>query len=356
MNVCSFQQNKARKPREARGELKGSPVRQKLRPESVFDNTDLFSWVILYFRTMNRNQLSQLAVLAAVAAHGSFRGAARELSIAPSAVSHAVAALEDSLGIRLLSRTTRSVAPTDAGRQLLERLAPALEEIHQALGAAIEARERPAGTLRITMPHIAAQFVIAPRLGEFAEAYPDITLDLTVESAFTDIVSAGFDAGMRLGESLEADMICARLTGDLRAAIVASPSYLATVAIPEHPNDLMQHHCVRHRFASGRIYRWEFEKAGEELEVAINGPLILNDDRLILDAILNSAGLAYLFEDYVRDALEDGRLVRVLEDWCQPFAGLYLYYPSRRQMRPALRAFIDFFRGSYEMQHRFMGA
>lgn len=331
-------------------------MRLKLTLEQAFDNTDLFSRVILYFRTMNRNQLSQLAVLAAVAAHGSFRGAARELSIAPSAVSHAVAALEDSLGIRLLSRTTRSVAPTDAGRQLLERLAPALEEIHQALGAAIEARERPAGTLRITMPHIAAQFVIAPRLGEFAEAYPDITLDLTVESAFTDIVAAGFDAGMRLGESLEADMICARLTSDLRAAIVASPSYLERITIPRHPNNLMQHRCVRHRFASGRIYRWEFEKAGEELEIAIKGSLILNDDRLILDAVLNGAGLAYLFEDHVRDALADGRLVRVLEDWCQPFAGLYLYYPSRRQMRPALRAFIDFFRGSYEMQHRFLGA
>ncbi|MDR6432751.1 LysR family transcriptional regulator [Brucella pseudogrignonensis] len=305
---------------------------------------------------MNRNQLSQLAVLAAVAAHGSFRGAARELSIAPSAVSHAVSSLEDSLGIRLLSRTTRSVAPTDAGRQLLERLAPALEEIHQALGAAIEARERPAGMLRITMPHIAAQFVIAPQLHAFAEVYPDITLDLTIESALTDIVAEGFDAGMRLGESLEADMICARLTGDLRAAIVGAPSYFETKAIPEHPHDLMQHRCVRQRFSSGQIYNWEFEKDGKEIEVAIKGPLILNDDRLILDTVLNGTGLAYLFEDHVRDALADGRLVRVLEDWCQPFAGLFLYYPSRRQMRPALRAFIDFFRGSYEMQSRFLGA
>ncbi|MDR0252609.1 MAG: LysR family transcriptional regulator [Brucellaceae bacterium] len=293
---------------------------------------------------MNRSQLSQLAVLAAVAAHGSFRGAARELSIAPSAVSHAVAVLEDSLGIRLLSRTTRSVAPTEAGRQLLERLAPALEEIDQALSAAIEARERPAGTLRLTMPQLAAQFVVAPRLGEFAKAYPDITLDLTVESALTDIVAAGFDAGMRLGESLEGDMICARLTGDLRAAIVASPAYFETVTIPQHPHDLIQLHCIRHRFSSGRLYQWEFEKAGEELEIAVSGPLILNDDRLILDAVLSGAGLAYLFEDHVRDMLEDGRLVRVLEDWCEPFAGLYLYYPSRRQMRPALRAFIDFFK------------
>ncbi|MBB5700416.1 DNA-binding transcriptional LysR family regulator [Ochrobactrum daejeonense] len=293
---------------------------------------------------MNRSQLSQLAVLAAVAAHGSFRGAARELAIAPSAVSHAVAALEEGLGVRLLARTTRSVAPTEAGRHLLERLAPALEEIDAALGAVIDTRDRPSGVLRITAPYVAAQLVIAPRLGAFATAYPDITLDLRVENGFTDIVAAGFDAGVRLGESLEADMIAARLTGNIRAAIVASPDYFETRPIPHEPRDLLRHACIRHRFPSGRTYRWEFEKAGEVQEIAIEGPLIVNDDRVILEAVSNGVGLAYLFEAYVRDAVAEGRLVRVLEDWCQPFAGLYLYYPSRRQMRPALRAFIDFYR------------
>ena len=293
---------------------------------------------------MNRSQLSQLAVLAAVAAHGSFRGAARELAIAPSAVSHAVATLEDSLGVRLLARTTRSVAPTEAGRQLLERLAPALEEINAALDAAVDSRDRPSGVLRITAPYAAAQLVIAPRLGAFARAYPDITLDLRVENGFTDIVAAGFDAGVRLGESLEADMIATRLTGNVRAAIVAAPAYFENRLIPVEPHELLHHACIRHRFPSGRTYRWEFEKEGELQEIAIEGPLIVNDDRVILEAALDGTGLAYLFEAYVHDALEEGRLVRVLEDWCQPFAGLYLYYPSRRQMRPALRAFINFYR------------
>ncbi len=293
---------------------------------------------------MNRSQLSQLAVLAAVAAHGSFRAAAKELAIAPSAVSHAVAALEESLGVRLLARTTRSVAPTEAGRRLLERLAPALEEIDQALGAAVEAKDRPAGTLRISAPLIAAQIALAPRLGEFARLYPDVTLDLRIENGFTDIVTAGFDAGVRLGENLEADMIAVRLGAELRAAIVAAPAYLETCPAPLHPRDLTRHRCLRQRFPGGRIYRWEFEKDGQPLEVGVEGPLIVNDDRVLLEAALDGAGLAWLMEDFVRDHLAAGRLVRVLEDWCPPFAGLHLYYPSRRQMRPALRAFVDFFR------------
>lgn len=293
---------------------------------------------------MNRSQLSQLAVLAAVAAHGSFRGAARELAIAPSAVSHAVAALEESLGIRLLARTTRSVAPTEAGRRLLERLAPALEEIDQALDAAVEAKDRPAGVLRISTPLAAAQLALAPRLGEFARLYPDITLDLRIDNAFTDIVAAGFDAGVRLGENLEADMIAVRLSGSLCGVIVASPAYLETHPVPLHPRDLARHRCLRQRFPGGRLYRWEFEKDGQNLEVGVEGPLIANDDRVLLEAAIRGAGLVWLFEDYARDLLAQGRLVRVLADWCPPFEGFHLYYPSRRQMRPALRAFIDFFR------------
>ena len=295
---------------------------------------------------MNRTQLSQLAVLAAVAAHGSFRGAARELGVAPSAVSHAVGSLEASLGIRLLARTTRSVAPTEEGRRLLERLAPALEEIAHALEAAADARERPAGNLRITAPRFAADLILAPRLGAFLNRYPEIVLEIANEDGFTDIVEKGYDAGIRLGESLEADMIAVKVGPELESAVVASPDYFARHGRPQHPRDLAQHRCIRLRFSNGALYRWEFEKDGEELTVSVEGPLILTEDRPIIKAAIGGAGLAYLFRSRVETAIAEGRLERVMEDWCAPYAGPYLYYPSRRQMRPALRAFIDFFRHS----------
>ncbi|WP_420960461.1 LysR family transcriptional regulator [Brucella sp. IR073] len=292
---------------------------------------------------MNRNQLSQLAVLASVAAHGSFRAAARELQIAPSAVSHAVAALEESLGVALLARTTRSVAPTEAGKRLLERLSPALGEIELALSAALDTRDTVSGTLRLSIPRL-AYLTLVPRLGAFCETYPDVVLDICVEDHFVDIVAEGFDAGLRLNESLERDMIAVRFGPELCGVVVSAPSYFERHGIPKHPADLAQHRCIRHRFASGRVYRWELEKGEESFEVAVDGPLIVNDDRLALEAALQGAGLAFLLDVQVTEALADGRLMRVLEDWCQPFPGLYLYYPSRRRMRPALRAFIDFYR------------
>jgi DNA-binding transcriptional LysR family regulator len=292
---------------------------------------------------MNRNQLSQLAVLASVAAHGSFRAAARELQIAPSAVSHAVAALEESLGVALLARTTRSVAPTEAGKRLLERLSPALGEIELALSAALDTRDTVSGTLRLSIPRL-AYLTLVPRLGAFCEAYPDVVLDICVEDHFVDIVAEGFDAGLRLNESLERDMIAVRFGPELCGVVVSAPSYFERHGIPKHPADLAQHRCIRHRFASGRVYRWELEKGEESFEVAVDGPLIVNDDRFALEAALQGAGLAFLLDVQVTEALADGRLMRVLEDWCQPFPGLYLYYPSRRRMRPALRAFIDFYR------------
>ncbi|GAB1580320.1 LysR family transcriptional regulator [Phyllobacterium phragmitis] len=292
---------------------------------------------------MNRNQLSQLAVLASVAAHGSFRAAARELQIAPSAVSHAVAALEESLGVALLARTTRSVAPTEAGRRLLERLAPALGEIELALSAAVDMKDTVSGTLRLSVPRL-AYLLLAPRLGAFCETYSQVTLDICVEDHFVDIVAEGFDAGLRLNESLERDMIAVRFGPELCGAIVSAPSYFERHGIPRHPADLTYHRCVRHRFASGRIYRWELEKGDETFEIAVDGPLIVNDDRLALEAALQGAALAFMLDVQVAEAVADGRLVRVLEDWCQPFPGLYLYYPSRRRMRPALRAFIDFYK------------
>ncbi|MER9898009.1 LysR family transcriptional regulator [Mesorhizobium sp. M0130] len=292
---------------------------------------------------MKRTYLSQLAVLATVAQCGSFRGAAKELAIAPSAVSHAVSSLEARLGVRLLARSTRSVAPTEEGAQLLERLRPALSEIDLALESAIEARDRPAGNLRLNVPRTAAHLTLTPRLGAFAAAYPDIVLEIVIEDRFTDVVEGGFDAGVRLGESLQRDMIAVRIGPNLRGAVVGAPSYFETRPRPIHPHDLAGHRCIRFRFASGILYRWEFEKNGEEIEIAVQGPLILDEDHLIANAAVDGAGLAFVFEDYVRDALAAGKLVRVLEDWCPPFDGFFVYYPSRRQMRPALRAFADFF-------------
>ncbi|RWB01155.1 LysR family transcriptional regulator [Mesorhizobium sp.] len=301
---------------------------------------------------MKRTHLSQLAVLATVAQCGSFRGAAKELAIAPSAVSHAVSSLEARLGVRLLARSTRSVAPTEEGAQLLERLRPALSEIDLALESAVEARDRPAGNLRLTVPRTAAHLALTPRLGAFASAYPDIVLEIVIEDRFTDVVEGGFDAGVRLGESLQRDMIAVRIGPNLRGAVVGAPSYFATMPRPRHPHDLVGHRCIRFRFSSGILYRWEFEKDGEEIELAVQGPLILDEDHLIANAAADGAGLAFLFEDYVREALATGRLIRVLEDWCPPFDGFFAYYPSRRQMRPALRAFVDFFK----IESRLVGA
>lgn len=295
---------------------------------------------------MNRTQLSQLAVLAAVARHESFRKAAAELGIAPSAVSHAVTMLELSLGVRLLSRTTRSVRPTREGQQLLQSLGPALAEIDAAVAALADVRAHPAGPLRITMPRLAAEDLVVPRLGDFLRLYPDIELDISTDDRFEDIVDKGFDAGLRLGEHLEADMIAVRASGPWRGAIVGSPSYFAEHPRPTHPRDLIGHRCIRRRFASGHLYRWELEKNGRPLVVDVTGPLILSDQSLIRAAVLDGAGLAFVFEQKVEQDIREGLLIQVLEDWCPPFDGFHIYYPSRRQMRPALRAFIDFFRYS----------
>ncbi|MFK0385243.1 LysR family transcriptional regulator [Agrobacterium sp. NPDC090273] len=293
---------------------------------------------------MNRIQLSQLAVLAAVAEGRSFRNAAAELGIAPSAVSHAVSTLEESLGLRLLHRTTRSVSPTEEGRRLLETLAPALADIDAVIDTLAEHGGRPAGPLRVTLPRLAAEDLLMPRISEFLGLYPDIALEISTDDRFEDIVAKGFDAGLRLGENLEADMIAVRASGPWRGAIVASPGYFDNHSVPLHPRDLMQHRCIRRRFSSGRIYRWELEKDGRSLVVDVQGPLILSDQSLIRRAAIDGAGLAFVFEQRIEEDIKAGRLVGVLGDWCAPFDGFYIYYPSRRQMRPALRAFVDFFR------------
>lgn len=293
---------------------------------------------------MNRTQLSQLAVLAVVAETRSFRKAAAELAIAPSAVSHAVSALEASLGVRLLARTTRSVAPTEEGRLLLDTLAPALSDIGNVMETLSDRQGRPAGPLRVTMPLIAAEDIVMPRLGAFLLAYPDIELELRTDDRFEDIVEKGFDAGLRLGEHLEADMVAVRVSGPWRGLIVGAPAYFEKHPKPLQPRDLMQHRCIRRRFSSGRLYRWELERDGRQVTVDVDGPLIVSDQRLMRAAAMDGAGLAYIFDQRVEEDIAGGRLVPVLEDWCPPFDGFSIYYPTRRQMRPALRAFVDFFR------------
>ncbi|MBP1851250.1 LysR family transcriptional regulator [Rhizobium halophytocola] len=293
---------------------------------------------------MNRTQLSQLAVLAAVAHHRSFRRAAHELAIAPSAVSHAVATLEEALGVRLLARTTRSVRPTEEGARLLESLAPALAEIEAGLQSLADRGDHPAGLLKITMPMLAAQDLVLPQLGAFHRLYPDIELDIRTNDRFENIVESGFDAGLRLGEHLEADMIAVKASGPWRGLIVGSPEYIERRGRPQVPADLVGHACIRRRFSSGLIYRWELEKDGKPVVVDVTGPLVLSDQTLIRRAVIDGVGLGFVFDRRITADVAAGRLVAVLEDWCPPFDGFFIYYPSRRQMRPALRAFIDFFR------------
>jgi DNA-binding transcriptional LysR family regulator len=194
------------------------------------------------------------------------------------------------------------------------------------------------------MPRLAADEVVVPRIGAFLRLYPDIELEVTTDDRFEDIVAGGYDAGLRLGEHLEADMIAVRASGRWRGAVVGAPSYFEDHPIPRHPRDLIQHRCIRRRFTSGHLYRWELEKAGKTIVVDVEGPLILSDQSLIRTAAIDGAGLAFIFDQRIFDDIREGRLIRVLEDWCEPFDGFYIYYPSRRQMRPALRAFVDFFR------------
>jgi len=293
---------------------------------------------------MDRTRLAQLAVLATVAETGGFRAAADRLGVAPSAVSHAVSALEASLGLRLLARTTRSVRPTPEGRQLLDRVTGPLSDIAAALAEAPLTGEAPAGTLAVTMPLYAAELVILPRLAGFRARFPGIELDLRAGDAFEDIVAQGCDAGLRLGETLEQDMIAVPAGPPLSMRIVGSPAYFARHPAPTEPSELTRHDCIRRRFASGRLHRWELEKDGRALTLDLAGGLILPQQALMHRAALDGLGLAQLFEPMVAADIAAGRLVAVMQDWCPPFPGFHIYYPSRRQMRPALRAFVDFFR------------
>lgn len=291
---------------------------------------------------VRRSDLPALVLFAEVTARGSFRGAARALGLSPSAVSHAITGLEDALGVRLLARTTRSLAPTEAGRRLLERLRPALGEIEEAVDAALAEQGRISGLLRLTVSYSVAETVLVPLALGFMAAYPDAVVEIVADDGFVDIVADGFDAGIRFDDGLEQDMVAVRFGGPQRAAVVAAPGYLARHGRPLTPDDLAGHACIGRRFPSGRLYRWEFERDGAECIVDVSGALVLNDSRLMLQAVLGGAGIAYLMEPFVAAHVAQGRLVRLLEDWCPAFSGYCLYYPSRKQMRPVLRAFLDY--------------
>jgi DNA-binding transcriptional LysR family regulator len=293
---------------------------------------------------MQRAGLSDLSAFVAVATHRSFSRAAAELGLSPSALSHTVRSLEERLDLRLLNRTTRSVAPTEAGERLLERLRPALRDIDDALEDANAFRAKPAGRLRLNVPRSAALLLLAPVMTRFIKAYPQMRLEITTEDRLVDIVASGYDAGVRFGESVERDMVAVRIGPDLRMAVVGSPAYFRRHPKPAKPRDLRSHACIRFRLASGGIYRWEFEKKGEVLEVEVDGPLTLSDQQVMLQAALDGAGLAIVLESHARPYLKARHLVRVLADWCPPFPGYFLYYPSRRQVPAGLRAFIDMMR------------
>ena len=291
---------------------------------------------------MVRDELSVLAAFLAVAEERSFTRAAKRLGVSPSALSHAVRGLEERIGVRLLARTTRSVAPTEAGEQFIGRLRPALADVRGAWEEVAGLREKPAGRVRLVASRLSARMIVAPKLGQFARDYPDVVVELTTtEEGRLDLVSAGFDAGIHLGEFIERDMIAVRVSADQRAAIVGSPEYFASHEKPRTPRDLTGHQCVNFRHGSAGAYRWEFDKGKQSLDVAVTGPLSVDDVQIMILAALDGVGLAFALEEHVAPHLASGALVRVLDDWCPPFAGYFLYYPSRRQQPAALSALIE---------------
>jgi len=291
---------------------------------------------------MDREDWGSLAAFAIVAEERSFTKAAGRLGVSPSALSHTLRRLEERLRIRLLARSTRSVSTTEAGERLLSRLRPALQDISFAVEDLGRLLERPSGHIRINASRHAAKAVLSPMLPRFALEYPEIVVEVLLEAAFTDIVARRFDAGIRLGESLQKDVVAVPVTGDARMAVVATPAYFAAHPAPKAPGELRNHRCINLRLpTSGTIYKWEFERGPHKIEVAVEGSLIFDDEDMAVDAVLSGIGVAYVFEDTVASLIEAGALVRVLEDWTQPFPGFFLYYPSRRQVSPALAAFID---------------
>ena len=291
-----------------------------------------------------RPTLNDLLAFVAVAEHRSFRKAADALGLSRSALSHALLGLERNLGVRLLNRTTRSVSPTDAGARLLARLGPVLQDLDAALDTLADVRGGPSGTLRINANKAAARLLLRKVVPQFLARYPDVELDLVSEGRLVDIVEQGFDAGVRLGEAVPRDMVAIKIDSDVRFLAVASPAYLADRIPPATPDDLRHHRCIRQRLPSGKRYRWEFSKRGKEITIDVPGTLTLDDNDLMVEAAADGHGVAYVPETVARKMLDSGRLVTVLEDWCPWIEGLALYYPGRRHVPPALRAFIDVLR------------
>jgi DNA-binding transcriptional LysR family regulator len=291
---------------------------------------------------MPRHNVNDILAFLAVAKERSFTRAAAKLGVSQSALSHTVRGLEERLGLRLLARTTRSVAATEAGERLVRTLGPRFDEIDAELAALSELREKPAGTIRITTGEHAAEAILWPVLVKLLPHYPDIKVELIIDYGLTDIVAERYDAGVRLGEQVARDMIAVRIGPDFRMAVVGAPSYFARRSRPKKPQDLTAHDCINLRLPTyGGIYAWEFEKRGRELKVRVEGPLVFNNIALRLNAALAGLALAYLPEDRVQTCLADGRLIRVLDDWCPPFSGYHLYYPSRRQPAPAFGLVVD---------------
>jgi DNA-binding transcriptional LysR family regulator len=291
---------------------------------------------------MDREDWGSLAAFAVVAEERSFTRASARLGVSPSALSHTMRRLEEKLGVQLLARSTRSVSTTQAGEWLLQRLNPAITDISAAVEQLGEISGRPFGHIRISAPGEAARRVIAPALPKFVAAYPDIVVEVLIEQAFANIVERRLDAGIRLGESLEKDVVAVPVSGPLRMAVIASPAYVKRHGTPKTPRELRSHRCINLRLpAAGTIYKWEFERGAEKMEVAVDGPLIFDAGGMIVDAVLAGLGIGYVLEDRARAHFQAGALVRLLQEWCPPFPGFHLYYPGQRQLSPALGAFIE---------------
>jgi len=291
---------------------------------------------------MEREDWGALAAFAVVAEERSFTRAAARLAVSPSALSHTMRRLEERLHVQLLARSTRSVATTSAGERLLGRLSPALEDISGAVEDLGRLAGRPSGNVRITASRTAARMVVAPVLPRFVSRYPDIIVEVVIQPGLTDIVAGRFDAGIRLGESLEKDVVAVPVSNELRMAVVGAPRYFAEHPKPSTPLELRMHRCINFRLPSaGTLYKWEFEKGRRKVEVAVEGPLVFDDEEMVLNAALSGLGLALLIEDQALPLIKAGALTRVLDDWCDAFPGFFLYYPGRRQASPALAAFID---------------
>jgi DNA-binding transcriptional LysR family regulator len=291
---------------------------------------------------MPRESFNDLLAFLAVARERSFTRAAAKLGVSQSALSHTIRGLEERLGLRLLTRTTRSVSPTEAGNRLLQTVGPRFEEIDAELAALSELREKPAGTIRITTTEHAAYTILWPKLAKVLPQYPDIKVEIIIEQGLTDIVAGRYDAGVRLGEQVAKDMIAVRIGPDACMAVVGAPSYFERRPLPKRPQDLIAHDCINLRLPTfGGLYAWEFEKGKRELKVRVEGQLVFNGIGMILNAALAGLGLAYMPEDLAQPHLAKGRLKRVLEDWCPPFSGYHLYYPSRRQPTPAFALLVE---------------